>query len=179
MDDKAIGALLKSSPEMGIQAMMKEYYGLVKAITTRILYFSDSDSEECLADTFIQIWKNADRIDFEKGTFKEYIVCTARNLSIDRYRKITRTTAAELYENVLYEKKDILDDLISKESIESVKRIVAGLKEPRKEITIRRYFLFETVKEISIRLDLPTKKVENHLYQAKLFIRKQLEERVR
>lgn len=178
MDDKTIGVLLKSNPQKGIQVMMEEYHGLVNTITNRILYFSPMDSEECVADTFIQVWKNADNIDFNQGTLKGYIICTAKNLSINRYKKIKRTTTIELFENELFEEDDILDNLINKESIESVKQIIMSMPEPKKEIVTRRYFLFQTVKEIAQKCNLSAKQVENQLYQSKLFIRRQLEERM-
>lgn len=178
MDDKTIGILLKSNPQKGIQAMMEEYHGLVNTITNRILYFSPLDAEECVADTFIQVWKNAEKVDFDRGTLKGYLIYTARNLSINRYKKIKRTATIELFENELSEEDDILDSLINRESVESIRQIIMGMPEPKKEIITRRYFLFETVKEIAQKLNLSSKQVENHLYQSKLFIRRQFEERM-
>ena len=131
-----------------------------------------------MADTFIQIWKNAESIDFDRDTLKEYIVCTARNISINRYRKLKKMPMTELFEDerpVGPVGDDILDSLINRESIEEVKRIVMRMPEPKREIVTRRYFLFENVREIAMELNLSSKQVMNQLYQAKLLIRNRLE----
>lgn len=58
--------------------------------------------------------------------------------------------------------------MLTKESREKILEALDHLKEPDKEIIIRRYFFNERPKVISEKMSLPSKKIENKLYQGKL-----------
>jgi RNA polymerase sigma-70 factor (ECF subfamily) len=61
-----------------------------------------------------------------------------------------------------------LDNEVSKSiNKEIIRETINSLPYPDKDIFIRRYYLFESVKEIAQYLDLTPKSVENKLYRGK------------
>lgn len=47
------------------------------------------DIEEIVADVFIVLWKNAGRIDLQKGTLRSYLAAVARNFALKRINRKT------------------------------------------------------------------------------------------
>lgn len=47
------------------------------------------DIEEIVADVFVVLWKNAERIDLQKGTLRSYLAAVARNFALKRINRKT------------------------------------------------------------------------------------------
>lgn len=45
------------------------------------------DIEEIVADVFVVLWKNAGRIDLQKGTLRSYLAAVARNFALKRINR--------------------------------------------------------------------------------------------
>lgn len=90
MNDKKIAHMLKNSSQKGLCALIEKYRGLVGAIVSRILPGCEEDIEECIADTFLSVWEHRTRLDPGRDTLKSYTACVARNMAIDRYRKLSK-----------------------------------------------------------------------------------------
>jgi RNA polymerase sigma-70 factor (ECF subfamily) len=177
-DDLEIVALLKVDHHLGYSKLLKKYRGLVGAIIWRILPGQHEDAEECIADTFIQIWKGASKDKIDGSQLKGLLIYTARNTAINRYRKIKKSPAVPFSDEMaILSSDDALDDLIAKEDASSLMSLISKMSEPDKEILTRRHFLFESVKEISEIMKLPARQIENRLYQSKLRLSRALGER--
>ena len=46
------------------------------------------DIEEIVADVFVVLWKNAERIDLQKGTLRSYLAAVARNFTLKRIQRL-------------------------------------------------------------------------------------------
>lgn len=57
MNDNEIYKLLLEDSDQGLYELIKKYSSYVKAIVSRILINRPEDIEECIADTFISVWK--------------------------------------------------------------------------------------------------------------------------
>ena len=171
-------ALLREDPHLGYSQMLRKYRGLVGAIIGRILPGYQQDAEECIADTFIQIWKGAVQNRVDGSLMKGLLICTARNTAINRYWKIKRTRTVPYSDEMEFPyPDDALNDLIAEEEASALQALINKLPEPDKEILTRRYFLFEPVKDIARIMKLPARQIENRLYQSKRRLRKALGER--
>lgn len=84
MDDRKICKLLKTVPEQGLYELISKYDAYVRSITRRVLVNCNQDIEECVADTFIVIWKRKESIDTDLGSIKGLLACIARNTAINR-----------------------------------------------------------------------------------------------
>ena len=169
MNDENLIKLLKKNPSKGLTCAIDIYGALVKTIVVRIIgYENQQDVEECISDVFVQLWKSIDNYDYNKGILKNYIISIARFVSINTInRKMNKHEVIPLEENDLKLDFDIDNEIADSINIKIIKETIDSLPQPDKEIFIRRYYLYEAVKDIASSLDLNAKAVENKLYRGK------------
>ena len=174
MDDKDICDLLLCNPEQGMYELIAKYNSYVRSITGRVLLNCHQDIEECVANTFISIWKNKESLNADSGNIKGLLACIARNTAINRYRQIKREQFLDIEcENLVA--ADEIESLIENIYQDEVVNLMLNvLKEQHKEIFIRRHILMETIKEISKDMDIDERQVRNSLYQSKIKLQKSL-----
>ena len=63
MKDRELTRLLQTQPEEGLEAAMLDYAPLAKAVLNRILPQNPCDREECMADVFVSLWRNAAKLE--------------------------------------------------------------------------------------------------------------------
>ena len=177
MEDKKILLLLLNKPDEGLHELQMKYSAIASAVIGRILLKRQEDIEECIADTFIRIWKNAANIKIQNDTMKGYVICAARSIAIDRYRKIKKELGNKTVDEF------IADDAILEQTVEdninigTVENLIHELPPPDKEIFLRRYFLCESIKEIANKLNMGEKAVESRLFRGRKKLKEQLIER--
>jgi len=169
MNDEKLIKLLKQNSSLGLSCAIETYGALVKTIVVRILgYENKSDIEECISDVFVEIWKSIDNYDKNKGIFKNYIISITRNVSINTYRrKLNKQVIIPLEENDLEMDFDLDNEVARNINKNIINEAINSLSQPDKDIFIRRYYLFESVKDIATFLNLNSKLVENKLYRGK------------
>ncbi|GMQ57013.1 sigma-70 family RNA polymerase sigma factor [Vallitalea sediminicola] len=177
MEDNTIILLLKTDTSQGLYEATKKYGGIVKGISIKILHDRTEDIEECVADTFVNLWKNVDSIDIDKGSLKGYIASIARNTAINRYNKLKREQTDYIQNRDFISEEDLEDQIARECDIAILQELINDMGEPDKEIFIRRFFLFEKVKDIANKLQITIKTVDNKLFRGKQKLRKQLIER--
>jgi len=132
------------------------------------------DIEECISDTFVQVWRNPNAFNHQKGSFKTFLAVIAKSKALDTYRKLSKSKIVELNEAIKSADDDLIDYIVDKEMCQELFTAIESLTEPNKEIVMRRYFFEEKPAYIAKVISLPVKEVENRLYQSKLKLRKQL-----
>lgn len=175
MKDKEISKRLRQKDEDIFDYIMDNYNKLLWVVIGNILekVASPEDIEDCISDVYIKLLENPKIYNYKKGSLKSFLVRIGKNLAIDKYRKLSRGNVNMFHEySSMYDDKDVLQSIITKESRGEFLELVNNLKEPDREIIIRRYFYNENVKLISEKMDLPSKRVENKLYQGKLKLKK-------
>ena len=177
MEDKQIILLLKNKPSDGFYEAIQKYRAAVTAVIARVLPYHPQDVEECVADTFVNIWRFIDRIDEETRTFKGLVLCTARNIAINRYNQLKRRQVISMETLDLVSDEDIALAVQGAEATKELQKLIVEMREPDQEIFFRKYFLFEPVKDIAKRLELDEVQVKNKLFRGRQRLRKQLEER--
>ena len=113
------------------------------------------DIEEIVADVFVVLWKNAERIDFQKGTLRSYLAAVARNFALKRINRKTDHTVLEDIE--LSDGKDFIEENFHNNYVWET---VMSLGEPDSEIFVRRYKFDEKIKDISKAMGLNISTVE-------------------
>lgn len=171
MTDEEIAKRLRQKDMDIFDYIMDHYNKLLWVVVGNILeeVGSSEDIEDCIIDVYIKLLKNPRIYDHRKGSLKSFLVRIGKNLAIDRYRKLTRGNVTAIHEHSsVHDDEDPLRSILTKENRREVLEALDYLKEPDREIIVRRYFYNEKVKVISEKMNLPSKKVENRLYQGKL-----------
>lgn len=177
MSDKEIILLLKSKPSEGLYEAIKKYGQLVRTVIRRILPNNPEDVEECVEDTFVNIWQHIRHVESDTLLFKAYILSTARNITITRYRQIKRSSVVSLESVPDPVGDDVAEDVLKAESSRELQKTIMEMEEPDRGIFFRRYFLFESYKQIAHTLEISEVQVKNKLCRKKVWLRKKLEER--
>ena len=107
------------------------------------------DIEEIVADVFIVLWKNAGRIDLQKGTLRSYLAAVARNFALKRINRKMDHTSLEDIE--LSDGKNFIEENFQ-----------------------RRYKFDEKIKDISKAMGLNISTVKTRLSRGKRKLRKML-----
>lgn len=171
MTDEEISKRLQQKDMEIFDYIMEHYNKLLWVVVGNILVKSGSpeDIEDCISDVYIKLLENPKLYDHKKGSLKSFLVRVGKNLAIDKYRKLTRNKVTTIHEHSdVCEDEDLLRSMLTKESREKILEVLDNLKEPDREIIVRRYFYDEKVKAISEKMSLPSKEIENKLYQGKL-----------
>ncbi|WP_302201289.1 RNA polymerase sigma factor [uncultured Gemmiger sp.] len=178
MNDRDLTRLLQKDPDAGLQAAMQAYAPLVKAVLLRILPQDPRDVEECMADTFVALWRYAPRLEQQATPLRPWLAVTARNKGIDRYHTLRRHTAlsldAELGETI----GELAEfDRAASEAADWVGALVAAMDLPDREIFLRKYYLLQSSKEIAAALGMAENTVNTRLSRGRERLRRQLQQK--
>ena len=177
MTEKQIILGLQAGDERALDAAMDAYSRLLWSIARSVLrnVGNAEDMEECVADAFIQLWRNADAITDSRGSAKSWLCTVTKCKAIDRYRSIARSRDVSLKEEIVLFSNGIFDQPLDAVLQRELLAAVHALGEPDQEILLRRYYYQQKPKDIAVAVELSVKQVENRLFRAKQSLRKQLE----
>ena len=147
--------------------IMEHYNKLLWVVVGNILEKAGStqDIEDCISDVYVKLLENPKLYDHKKGSLKSFLVRVGKNLAIDRYRKLKKSKVVPIsMQPDIPNEDDLLRSIISQESKEKISEALDGLKEPVREIIVRRYLFGEKVNVISEKMSLQVKDIENKLY---------------
>jgi len=162
--EKELITLLKKSDEASFNYLYDNYSGVLYTIVLQIVC-DKKIAKELLQDVFVKIWFNIDRYDYSKGRLFTWMLCIARNLSIDMLR-------SKAYKNNLKNKSlpddecNNLDDImISRINIDCIglKKAVEKLRSEQEIIIDLAYFKGYTHKEIEQIEKIPIGMVKTRL----------------
>lgn len=173
MHDRQITMLLMEGSQDGLKMLIQKYRGLVGAIISRILAGQEEDIEECVSDTFISVWEHRKMLDPNRDTLKGFITCIARRKAIDRYRKLSKGKTAPI-EDEPSAGVDLSIQFERKYDTEIVQSLIYVMKEPDREIFLRRHYLMQPIREIASAMSMSEKQVKNRLYQSRLRLKDKL-----
>ena len=168
---------LKAGNERALDAAMDAYSRLLWSIARSVLRNAGSaeDMEECVADAYVQLWRNRESFAESRGSVKGWLCTVVKSRAIDRYRTISRTSEISMDEQLGALGTGIFDQTLDAVLQRELLAAVHALGEPDQEILLRRYYYQQKPKDIAIALDMTAKQVENRLFRAKQLLRKQLE----
>jgi RNA polymerase sigma-70 factor, ECF subfamily len=175
LEKKLLQQLYVNDP-IAFDVVMDTYNKFLWAIVGGILcnIGTTQDIEECIADVYVRLWENPRKYNPEKGTLKTFLAIIAKNKALDKYRQLSKIKLTELDEALHSGDDDLMEYIINKEMCNKLYEAINLLKEPDKEIMVRRYFFDERPSYIADKISLPIKEVENRLYQGKLRLKKNL-----
>ncbi len=175
MDDAQLLLLLQADPNAGLRAAMQMYAPLVKGVCHCVLPHSPQDAEECMADTFVALWRHAAALAQEAPPLRAWLAVTARNAAINRYRLLGRHNALPLDDGLADTLGEIAEfDRAASDAEDTVGALVAAMEPPDRDIFLRRYYLLQPVREIAAALGMTVNTVNVRLSRGRERLRKAL-----
>lgn len=171
MDEKLL-ELLRKKPEKGIRAVMEAYMGLCYAIVrARLADFPQEDIEECVNDIFLEVYRNRDRIETEKGGIRAFLVVVSRRRAIDKYRAARKTETLPLETETAGAEKRL-----AFEEKDALRNALHSLGEPDAKILVWKYYYGLATKEIAAALGMKENTVDQRARRSLQKLRATLEE---
>lgn len=168
MTDRELLALLSRDPEKALTDLTARYAPLAAAIAGRVLPGRRADIEEVAADTLIKLWQAGGTLSAE--TLRGFVITTARNLAIDRWRQLLRRAEVPLFdgdaEDSAFLEQEVLGGVLAD--------YIRTLSPPDGEIFLRHYLLLETAAEIGARYGLTEAAVRARLHRIRKLLRKEV-----
>lgn len=178
MKDQDLIRLLQKDPDSGLQAALREYGPLIKAVLVRILPRDPRDVEECMADVLVALWRSAARLEQGATPLRPWLLVTARNCGIDRYHSLRRHAALSLDEELGQTLGELAEfDRAASDAADLVGALVAAMDPPDREIFLRKYYLMEPGREIAAALGMSEGAVNTRLSRGRERLRRQLQQR--
>lgn len=169
--------MLKKHDERALEQIMSHYTPLVATIIFNISNgsLSSADIEEAVADVFITLWNNTDKVQPDK--LKGYICCIAKSKAKNKLRSLKPVQSVDIDEVTLTDDFSVSEN-IEQELLNSVlKEIINTISEPDKEILIRHYYYYQSVSKISEVMNINIETVKSKIQRTRAKIKRGLEER--
>lgn len=174
MQDHEIIDLYFARDERAILNTEQKYGSYCKTVAMNILH-DDSDSDECVNDTYLAAWNSIPPQKPER--LGAYLAKLTRNISLNRYKSRTteRRGGGEFALSL-----DELDDCVADTDIssEELGKLITDFlyteKKEARQVFIRRYFYGDSIEDISKRFIFSESKIKSMLHRTRLALREYL-----
>lgn len=158
------------------QAMAQLYdrYGAVVYSAALRVLGDGAAAEDVLQDVFVQLWRNPQRFDAKRGSMAAWLAVIARHRAIDQRRKRRPESAAADDEIVLAVDPGLDGQAERAESLEQVRRVLAGLPNEQQSALEMAFFQGLTHSEIAAKTGEPLGTIKTRIRTALIAIRKTL-----
>lgn len=168
---------LRKHDEKALADIMDQYSHLVASIIHNIFKNSltKEDIEETIADVFITLWKNADKV--QDGKLKGYICCIAKTRALNKIAVNSKKVVLNIDDYDPEDDFSIQDETEKKDISREIREIIEEIDSPDKEIIIRYYYYYQTVSQISSAMEINLETVKSKLRRTREKIKAKLIER--
>lgn len=179
MTDDEIIELYNQRDERAIKETQTAYGKYCEKIARNILG-DEQEARECANDTLLKAWEN---IPPERPQiFSAYLAAITRNDAILRYRRETaekrgKSTVPLILDDfaeMLPNSTNVEQTAEHREILAEINRYIGTLPEVNRNIFVLRFFCFEEISDIAVRMGMRKKAVSATLYRTKKQIRKHL-----
>lgn len=141
----------------------------------RFIFFKTQDlnkTEDILQDTFIKLWDNCSKVDYEK--VKSYLFTVASNTFLNsvKHEKVVRKHRQGIANPKTNESPEFI--MLEKEFMDKLERTINSLPEKQKEVFLLNRIEKKTYKTISEELNISVKAVEKRMHLALIVLRKDI-----
>ena len=179
MDDDGIVALYLKRDEAAVKETAAKYGASLRRIAAG-LTGDPFAAEECENDTYLQAWNSIPPHEPRDHLFP-FLARITRHLAIDRCRREAAQKRAGKTVELTREMAECIpspadgfDAPDARALTEALDRFLAALPEEQRNVFLRRYWFFDSVKEISDRYGLTQSKVKTTLHRLRERLREYL-----
>ena len=141
----------------------------------RFLFFKTQDldkAEDILQDTFIKLWDNCSKVNYEKAKSYLYTVATNAFLNTIKHEKVVYKHQQTITSHHTNESPEFI--MLEKEFMDKLQRTIDALPEKQKVVFLLNRIEKKKYKEIAMQLEISVKAVEKRMHSALLVLREQI-----
>ena len=161
----------KICQEKTFEAVYKQYSKELR----RFIFFKTQDldkAEDLLQDTFIKLWDNCSKVNYDSVKSYLYTIATNAFLNTIKHEKVVRKHQNTLVVNKNNESPEFI--MLEKEFMDKLERTINALPEKQKQVFLLNRIEKKKYKEIAEQLDISVKAVEKRMHLALLVLRKEI-----
>jgi RNA polymerase sigma factor (sigma-70 family) len=170
VQDKII-ELITTQRDEGLKLLQQHYSGLVHYIVGNILQ-NKNDTEECINDIYLKVWKSIASYSPEKGKFSTWLTVISRNTALN-YLKHKYRKHEELQADTAHSSSPE-DAVLRRERSEELKRALSMLSFEERHIFYRKYYYLQRTAQIAAELGMTERAIEGRLYRLRKKLQKEL-----
>ena len=152
--------------QLDMTRVFDEYYHYVSKIIKNKHTIKIEDEEEMIADVFLILWKNKDRLD-RKAVFSPYIAGITKRLIYRKYRELSRTIEFSQYENEMISRFNVDSIVEQKEMNDCITKNLKALGDTEYEIFKKFYYEGKKVKQIAQEMKLSSSNIKTKLHRTR------------
>ena len=176
-NDVKLAQKLKKHDQRAFEKIVDKFTAFAAAIIHNISNGSltKEDIEEAVMDTFITLWKNADKVQEDK--LKGYISCIAKSKAKNKIAALNRVDIINIDEIDPEDDFSISEQFETEQLKNDILDILSTFKQQDREIFIRHYFYYQKLADISEITGLTLDNVKVKLFRTRNKLKQALIER--
>jgi len=168
-NERALIARIRAGDESAMSDLYDRYSGIVYGVALRVLG-NTMAAEDVLQEVFLQLWRNPQAFDAERGRLAPWLAVIARNRSIDVLRK--RPMEEDIDELPISTGVNLEDEASERMAIDKVRGVLAQLPPDQRKTLEMAYFEGLTHTEIASKTGEPLGTVKTRIRYGLLALRK-------
>jgi len=168
-NERALIARIRAGDESAMSDLYDRYSGIVYGVALRVLG-NTMAAEDVLQEVFLQLWRNPQAFDAERGRLAPWLAVIARNRSIDVLRK--RPMEEDIDELPISTGVNLEDEASERMAIDKVRGVLAQLPPDQRKTLEMAYFEGLTHTEIASKTGDPLGTVKTRIRYGLLALRK-------
>jgi RNA polymerase sigma-70 factor (ECF subfamily) len=169
MEDAALIERIRSGDETAMADIYDRYSGIVYGIALRVLG-STTAAEDVLQEIFLQLWRNPQAFDANRGKLAPWLAVIARNRAIDHLRK--RPPEDDLEEVAVSTGVNLEDEAARRQAVEKIRSVLSQLPPEQRRAVEMAFFEGLTHTEIAAKTGEPLGTIKTRIRTALLAVRK-------
>ncbi|MBL4932169.1 sigma-70 family RNA polymerase sigma factor [Clostridium paridis] len=166
IDDNNLIQELARKNEKALDYLVERYGNLLFKVSYSVLNDRET-SLECMNDSLLRIWNNIQSFRGDYKNFVSWIVVITKRIAIDEVRKKDRRATSTLEEFMVVDEISLEKQLEHKETRDRILKEIDTMEDITREIFLRRFFVEESIVDISKKLGMSVSAVSNRILRGK------------
>lgn len=167
--DTALLARIRSGDENAMADLYDRYSGIVYGVALRVLG-STAAAEDVLQEVFLQLWRNPDAFDANRGRLAAWLSVITRNRAIDHLRK--RQPEEDIADLPISTGVNLEDEAANRLAVEKVRSVLGQIPQDQRRLLEMAFFEGMTHSEIAGKTGEPLGTVKTRIRAGLLTLRK-------
>lgn len=152
--------------QLDMPRVFDEYYHYVSTIIKNKQTIKIEDEEEMIADVFLILWKNKDKLD-RKAIFSPYIAGITKRLIYKKYKELSKMMQFSQYEDEMVSHFNVDNIVEQKEMNDCITRNLKTLGNTEYEIFKKFYYEGKKIKQIAKEMNISNSNVKTKLHRTR------------
>ncbi|WP_443667676.1 sigma-70 family RNA polymerase sigma factor [Jidongwangia harbinensis] len=158
-----------------LRALQDEHGDALYAHAVRLTGGDRQRAEDLVQETLLRAWRNPEALDPRRGAVRSWLFTTARNLSIDAWRRRS-VRVGEVVTDMIPEPPPSADEADRAVEAWTVAEALARLSSTHREVLVECFYQGRSVAETAARLGIPPGTVKSRTHYALRSLRVVLDE---